>query len=230
MPIVIYGVVKCARTVGKGRFFCTACGKERAFRRRRFAWYGLVFVPLLRLKDTDEEFVECSVCEEEFPLAVSVPLFGNQDTTPGRETATLGILAGALVAGEIDTERVREELGLACRELAGVAPTDAEMASAIRRAIADGPAVADLARAFTGPGDRERVLEAARRVVAAEGPPGPEAMAYLDRLAASLRGPPPNPGEPPAGRTPPRGPSRPGGSAPGTDTGPVGRTRPAEPR
>ena len=188
-PMMGFGIRREARTEEHGRFHCPGCEENRPFQRKRLSyWLTLLHIPIYRSKQGEEVYVECSVCEIQFPPSVAGSEGTGLPLRPTREAAILRVLCGAHLAGGIDTETAREELRSCYRELTGGALTDDDLAVAIRRGVSDGEAAADII-ARIHPLDSGTALDlvrAARRIAVADGKADPEETAYIDRLARGL--------------------------------------------
>ena len=68
--MIIFGTKAKTKSVGKGKFNCPHCQREREYERKKAKrYFSLYFIPLIPMDDIGE-FIECQTCHRSFALEV----------------------------------------------------------------------------------------------------------------------------------------------------------------
>lgn len=64
--MIIFGTKAKTKTVGKGKFNCPHCQREREYERRKAKrYFSIYFIPLIPMDDIGE-FIECQTCHRSY--------------------------------------------------------------------------------------------------------------------------------------------------------------------
>ena len=83
--MIIFGTKAKTKAIGKGKFNCPHCQREREYERKKAKrYFSLYFIPLIPMDDIGE-FIECQTCHRSFALEV----LDYRPSKPQNDTARL---------------------------------------------------------------------------------------------------------------------------------------------
>ena len=189
--MIIWGSRGITSSLAKGLFHCPKCDQQRSYDHKKVRrFFTLYFIPLIPLQDLGE-YVECQTCKGTYkedvlrydPRAQEEAFRQAFDYAIQRTLVLVMLADGSAQAVEL------QALASLYRAYGGRALGPQEVQAMIAKATADtrslaqhlGPLAAQL-----NPTGKERLLEAAVRMAAADGGLQPQELGALDEMAAAL--------------------------------------------
>ena len=184
--LFIWGFKNRHKVIGEGTFFCPRCGGDRPYQQRvGRRWFTLYYIPLFPTGQPLNEHVQCGVCKQAFtPAALQRP------TSVQLSSQLLDAVRGAAVhvlrAGSTEQPAAR-----ACAvsevQRAGLANyDDAALTADLNAVPGDLTALLSELGQRLAPTGKEKLVQSAVRVAAADGPVTDMEMTIIRHLGATL--------------------------------------------